>query len=189
MNISHYTKICYTSKNLPKGSTMPARSQIKLTNEARSKLVALTRHTKTPVRKFIRARALLLSDSGADGPAWRVPDVAEALGMSCRTIAQLKRCYIEYGLEATLERKTREEPLRGVLFDESFEARLIALTHSDAPEGYRRWTVRLLAEKAIELKLAKSVSHMTVQRVLKKANVSLNSANTLKSCIKRMQPL
>jgi hypothetical protein len=167
---------------------MPARSQIKLTEEERGKLVALTRHAKAKVRKFIRARALLLSDGGADGPAWRVPAVAEALGVSCRTIAQLKRCYIDCGLEVTLERKKREEALREVVFDKSFEARLIALARSEPPKGFRRWTVRLLADKAVDLKLAESVSHMTVQRVLKKAKLSLASAGARRPRLKGMLP-
>jgi len=72
------------------------------------------------------------------------------------------------GLDAALERKPREKPPREVIFDGAFEARLIALACSDAPEGYQRWTVRLLADKAVELNFATSVSHMTVQRVLKK---------------------
>ena len=76
------------------------------------------------------------------------------------------------GLEAALERKPRERPPREVMFDGAFEIRLIALACSDIPEGRRRWTVRILADKAVELRLAESVSHMTVQRVLKKMNLS-----------------
>ena len=68
---------------------------------------------------------------------------------------------MEDGLEAAFERKSREKPLREVIFDGAFEARLIALACSDAPEGHRCWTVRLLTDKAVELKFAESVSHMT----------------------------
>jgi hypothetical protein len=96
---------------------------------------------------------------------------------------------VEDGLEAALERKPREKPPREVTFDGAFEARLIALACSDTPEGRRRWTVRLLADKAVELKFAESVSHMTVQRVLKKTNLSLISANTGKSLPKEVRPL
>jgi transposase len=168
---------------------MLRRYQVKLSKEERGKLEAITRRGKTPARRFIHARALLLSDAGADGPAWNVADVAKALGVTCRTIAQLKKRFFENGLEAALERKKREKPSVGVAFDEAFETRLTALACSDAPEGYRRWTVRLLADKAVELKLSKSVSHMTVQRVLKKANLSLTSANTRKSGPKGGRPL
>jgi transposase len=107
--------------------------------------------------------------------------VAEALGVTSRTIEHLKKRFVEDGLDAALERKPREKPPREVIFDGAFEARLIALACSDTPEGHRRWTVRLLADKAVKLKFASSVSHMTVQRVLKKTNLSLTSASTGRS--------
>jgi hypothetical protein len=96
---------------------------------------------------------------------------------------------VEEGLEAALERKAREKPSREVVFDGAFEARLIALACSEAPEGRQRWTVRLLADKAVELKYAESVSHMTVQRVLKKMNLNLTLANTGKSRLKGVRHL
>jgi len=111
------------------------------------------------------------------------------LGVTCRTIEHLKKRFVEEGFEAALQRKPRVRPPREVIFDGAFEARLIALACSDAPEGYQRWTVRLLADKAVELEFAASVSHMTVQRVLKKMNLSLTSANTGKSRQKGTQPL
>jgi transposase len=132
---------------------------------------------------------LLLCDAGPHGPAWSVADVAEALGVSSRTIEHLKKRFVEDGLEAALERKPRDTPPREVIFDGAFEARLTALACSDAPEGRRRWTVRLLADKAVELKIAESVSHMTVQRVLKKTNLSLISASTGKSLPKGVRHL
>jgi transposase len=160
---------------------MSPRYRVTLTKEERKELESMTRRGKTHARRFIHARALLLCDAGADGPAWNVSDVATALGVSSRAIEHLKRRFVEDGLEAALERKPREKPPREVTFDGAFEARLIALACSDAPDGRRRWTVRLLAEKAVELSFAASVSHMTVQRVLKKTNLSLTSASTGKS--------
>jgi transposase len=97
-----------------------------------------------------------------------VADVAEALGITSRTIEHLKQRFVEEGLEAALERKPRDKPPRDVKFDGAFEARLIALACTDAPEGHTRWTVRLLADKAVELNFAEAVSPMTVQRTLKK---------------------
>jgi len=157
---------------------MSPRYRVTLSEQERKELEALTRRGKTQARKFILARALLLCDAGAGGPAWNVADVAAALGVTNRTIEHLKKRFVEDGLEAALERKARDKPPREVIFDGAFEARLIALACSQAPEGYRRWTVRLLADKAVELNLAPAVSHMTVQRVLKKMNLSLTSANT-----------
>jgi transposase len=168
---------------------MLPRYQVKLTKEERGKLVAMSRRGKTQARKFIRARALLLCDAGADGPAWNVADVAKALGVSSRTIAHLKKRFVEYGLEVALGYKTMGKSPRQVVFDQAFETRLIALACSDAPEGHRCWTVRLLADKAVELKFAESVSHMTVQRILRKTHLSLTSANTGKSRPKGVPPL
>ena len=168
---------------------MPPRYRITLTEQERKDLEALTRCGKTGAKKFIHARALLLCDAGSEGPAWIVADVAEALGVTSRTIEHLKQRFVKDGLEAALVRKSRVKPPREVIFDGSFEARLIALACSDAPEGYLRWTVRLLADKVVELKFVSSVSHMTVQRVLKKTNLSLTSANTGKSRQKGVQLL
>ena len=168
---------------------MSPRYRVTLTKEERQELESMTRRGKTHARRFIHARALLLCDAGADGPAWNVSDVATALGVSSRAIEHLKKRFVEDGLEAALERKPRETPPREVMFDGAFEARLIALASSDAPEGRRRWTVRLLADKAVELSFAASVSHMTVQRVLKKTNLSLTSASTGKSLPKGVRPL
>jgi len=168
---------------------MSPRYRVTLTQEERKELETMTRRGKTHARRFIHARALLLCDAGVEGPAWNVADVATALGVTSRSIEHLKKRFVEEGLEAALERKPREKPPREVIFDGVFEARLIALACSDVPEGHRRWTVRLLADKAVELKFAKTVSHMTVQRVLKKTNLSLTSASTGKSLPKGVRPL
>lgn len=168
---------------------MSPRYRITLTKEERGELEAMTHRGKTHARRFIHARALLLCDAGTDGPAWNVADVATALGVTSRAIEHLKKRFVEDGLEAALERKPREKPPREVVFDGAFEARLITLACSDAPEGHRRWTVRLLADKVVELKFAESVSHMTIQRVLKKTNLSLTSASTGKSLPRGVQPL
>ncbi len=157
---------------------MKPRYRVTLMEQERQELEALTKTAKTNAKRFLYARSLLLCDAGPQGPAWTVADTAEAMGVTTRTIEHLKKRFVEEGLTATLERRQLEKPPRGVTFDEAFEARLIALACSGAPEGRRRWTVRLLAEKAVELSLVPSVSHMTVQRILKKTNLSLISENT-----------
>ena len=168
---------------------MAPRYRVTLMEQERKYLEASTRSGKTGAKKFIHARALLLCDAGPFGPAWTVADVADALGVTPRTIEHLKQRFVEEGIDAALERKPREKPPREVIFDGAFEARLIALACSEAPEGHERWTVRLLADKAVELRFAASVSHMTVQRVLKKTNLNLTSASTGKSRHKGAQPL
>lgn len=168
---------------------MAPRYRITLTEQERKNLEAITRSGKTGAKKFINARALLLCDASPDGPGWAVAAAAEALGVTARTIEHLKKRFVEDGLDSALERKTRDKPPREVVFDGAFEARLIALACSEAPNGYQRWTVRLLADKAVELNFAPSVSHMTVQRVLKKMNLNLISANTGKFRREGTRPL
>jgi transposase len=168
---------------------MSPRYRVTLTRDERKELEDITRRGKMHARRFIHARALLLCDAGVEGPAWNVADVAAALGVSSRTIEHLKKRFVEDGMEAALERKPLEKPPREIIFDGAFEARLIALACSAAPEGHRRWTVRLLADKAVELKYAESVSPMTVQRALKKTNLSLTSASTGKSLPKGVRHL
>jgi len=167
---------------------MSPRYRVTLTQEEREELETLTKRGKTHAKRFVQARALLLCDAGDNGPAWKVEDVAEALGITSRTIEHLKKRFVESGLEAAMERKTRDKPPRDIKFDGAFEARLIALACTDAPEGRKRWTVRLLADKAVELNYAESVSPMSVQRTLKKTNLSLISANTGKSLQKAAPP-
>ena len=168
---------------------MSPRYRVTLTKEERNELEGLTRQGKINAKKFIRARALLLCDAGEHGPSWTVADTATALGVTSRTIEHLKKRFVEEGIEAALEHKPREKPPRAVIFDGAFEARLIALACSEVPDGYQRWTVRLLADKAVELNFAPNVSHMTVQQILKKTNLSLTSANTGKSRRQRTPPL
>jgi len=168
---------------------MPLKYRVTLTKEEREELESITRSGKTRAKRFINARALLLCDASEDVTLWNVTDVAAALGVTSRTIEHLKKRFVEDGFEAALNRKQREKPPREVTFDGAFEARLIALACSGAPEGRHRWTVRLLADKAVELRFAESVSHMTVQRVLKKTNLSLTSINTGKSLPKGVQIL
>jgi transposase len=160
---------------------MKPRYRVTLTDQERQELDALTKKAKTNAKRFLYARALLLCDAGPQGSAWTVLDTAKAMGVTTRTIEHLKKRFVEEGLAAALERRQPEKPPREVTFDGAFEARLIALACSEAPEGRRRWTVRLLAEKAVELSLTPSVSHMTVQRILKKTNLSLTSGSTGKS--------
>lgn len=151
---------------------MANRYKVTLTQPERTQLNELTRCGKTAAAKFLHARALLLCDAGDYGDPWKVADVAAALGISSRTVEHIKQRFVEEGLEVALVRKPHHKP-RDVTFDGSFDARLTALACSPAPEGYQRWTVRLLADKLVELKIVDAVSVMTVQRSLKKTSCSL----------------
>ncbi len=95
------------------------------------------------------------------------------LGVSTRTLERLKQRFVEQGLEAALERKPRERPPRKAVFDAALQARLVVLACSAAPDGRERWTLRLLADKVVELGWAESVLLMTIQRTPRKTNCSL----------------
>lgn len=151
---------------------MVPRYKVTLTEDERRQLEALTHSGKTAASKFIHARALLLCDAGAFGNPWKVAEVADALGVTTRTIEHLKARFVEEGIEAALERKASAKP-PDITFDGAFDARLTTLACSPAPAGRTRWTVRLLAEKVVELKIAPKVSAMTIHRALKKTRLSL----------------
>jgi hypothetical protein len=132
----------------------------------------MTRGKDATAAKFVHARALLLCDAGPQGDPWKVGDVAQALGVTPRTIEHLKQRFVEEGIDAALQRRPSVKPPK-ITYDGAFDARVCALACSQAPEGRARWTVRLLAEKVVELKIAEKVSTMTIQRSLKKTNYVL----------------
>ena len=160
---------------------MSPRYRVTLMPDEREMLESLCTTGVRPAKTVLHARALLLLDAGEGGPKWKVADTAEALGMTPRTLEHLKERFVEQGLEEALQRKKRARPPRPVVFDGEFEARLIQLACSKAPAGRSRWTIRLLAEKLVELRIVPTVSNMTVCNTLKKTNFSLTSANTGRS--------
>jgi hypothetical protein len=158
-----------------------------LTQNERSELNEITKDGKTFSKKFLHSRALLLCDASDGRTPWTVASIAEALGVTSRTIEHLKERFVEDGLEVAIGRKQRETPPREVIYDGAFEARLVQLACSEVPKGFKRWTVRLLSEKVVELKIAPSCSAMAVSRTLKKTNYSLIGVNTGKSHQMRTQ--
>ena len=157
---------------------MAPRYRVTPTKEERKDLEAISTKGKRAARTVLYARALLLLDAGEQGPKWLVANVAEALGTTPRSLEKLKKRFVEEGLPRAIERKRRTTPPREIQFGGDFEAKLIALACTEAPEGRRRWTVRLLAEKLVELNIVPSVSPMTVCNILKKTNLSLTAADT-----------
>ena len=157
---------------------MAKRYRVTLTEEEQGKLAKMTKDGKTPAKRFLNARALLLCDTSEGAPNWLVSDVAKALGVTSRTIEHLKKRFVEEGLEVAIGRKAREKPPIEIQYDGAFDARLIQLACSEAPPGHTRWTVRLLSEKVVELNIAPTCSPMAVCRALKKTNFSLIEAST-----------
>ena len=152
---------------------MAPRYRVTLTQEEREELEDISTKGKRAARTVLYARALLLLDVGEHGQKWIVSKVAEAMGVTSRSLEKLKKRFVEEGLSTAIERKQRIKPPREIIFGGEFEAHMLALACSDAPEGRERWTMRLLADKMIELKFVETVSVMTVCNTLKKMNLSL----------------
>jgi transposase len=152
---------------------MTIRYHVTLTNDERSLLEAYTSKGKISVSKYKNALALLLCDISSCNESKSVSEIAITVGESSRSIERLKKRFVEEGLESALERKVASRPPRELRFDGAFEARLLALACSETPEGFCRWTVRLLADKAVELNYTDSISKSSVHSLLKKMKFSL----------------
>lgn len=151
---------------------MLKRHVLKLLPEEREALSAVAKGRKGNRNvarwKVDRARVLLLCDQGEGGPSWSDRECAESVGATEQTVARWRRKAVEDGPTAALERKPRLTPPRARALDGEGEARLAKLACSEAPDGRSRWTLRLLAERLVELEVVESISHETVRRALKK---------------------
>jgi transposase len=125
---------------------------------------------KVAAKKRLHAQILLKADEGALGPAWTDARVAEAFDVHVNTVSAVRRRYVEEGLEAALSRKKQVRPSRQRCLDGEGEARLIAIACGAPPEGRTRWTLHLLKDRLVELRIVESISHETVRQTLKKTN-------------------
>jgi transposase len=143
---------------------------VRLSGEERKSLKSLVSSGKGPARIFTRARILLKADVGEGGPGWPDEKIAEALDVTIQTIERVRKQLVEEGLEAVLSRHKYVQKVSRKKLDGDAEAHLIALACSETPEGYTRWSLRLLADRMVELGYVESISHEAVRRVLKKTN-------------------
>ena len=141
---------------------------VRLSAEERERLKALVRAGKSPAQLLTRARILLKTDVSEAGEGWSDSAIAAALDTSINNVARTRQQLVEEGFEATLKRKYNPNSARPRIFDGAAEAKLIALTCSPAPEGFARWSLRLLEEKVVELNIVAKVSDNTIGRTLKK---------------------
>lgn len=139
---------------------------VKLEKEERSELLRLTLAGKIGVRKLNRVKILLLADENHESGHKTDKEIAEKLDIGHATVARIRRKYVEEGLDLALHAKERSGRPPGI----SGEARsqITALACSDPPEGFGRWTLRLLADKAVELDFVDGIAHSTVGKILKK---------------------
>ena len=141
---------------------------VRLDVEERDRLNALIRKGKRSAKLLTKARILLKADVSDAGEGWSDSRIAAALDTSIATVERTRRQLVEEGFEAVLRRKYNPNSARPRIFDGVAEAKLIALTLSPAPEGFARWSLRLLEEKVVELNIVEKASDNTIGRTLKK---------------------
>jgi len=143
---------------------------VRLSKEERSKLKRFVSSGKIPARTFNRAHILLKADIGKYGPAWPDNRISEAFEVTVQTVERVRKQLVEEGLDAVLSRHKYIQKVSRKKIDGDVEAHLVALACSEAPEGYKHWSLRLLAGRLVELGYVDSISHETVRRALKKTN-------------------
>ena len=148
---------------------MAKKYRVTLTDEERAGLEALISRGKADARKLAHARILLRTDEADGAPACTDEEVASATETSTRTVERVRRRFVEEGIESALMPKPSKRIYARAL-DGAQEAKLIALACSKAPDGKKRWTLRLLAERVVELGHAKALSYETVRRTLQKTS-------------------
>lgn len=141
---------------------------VRLDTEERRQLEQLVSKGHAAAYRRIHAHILLLADQAEGAPARTDTDIAEIVGRTKRTVEHVRQRLVEQGLTAALERKKRDTPPVPAMIDGEKEARLIALACSPPPEGHARWSLRLLADRLVELQVFDAISHKTVGKALKK---------------------
>lgn len=141
---------------------------VRLTDEERAFCEATIQKEKGKSEKLRRATILLKAD--ADGPAWNDAKISEAVGCRTRTVENVRQAFVCEGFEGALVRKKPATSPTPKLLDGAAEAKLIALRLGKPPAGFGHWTLRLLADRLVELEIVESISPETVRQTLKKAH-------------------
>ena len=156
---------------------MPTKHRVILSAEERIALVERTTSGRAPARTITRARILLKADESTDGAAWTDRQIADALDVGVATVERLRKRYAERGaVGATEHKRPAREYAR--IFDGATEARLVQIACTTPPEGQASWSLRLLADRMVELGHVETVSHETVRRTLKKTRSSPGGASS-----------
>lgn len=147
---------------------MKRKYRVCLTADERDQVEAIIRTGHVAARVQTHARSLLKTDQGQRGPAWADETIAEACEVSSQTVHRVRRAFAAEGLDAALYRKKSGVVRRKL--DGRQEAQLVSLACSSPPDGHERWTLRLLAERLVELNVVDTIARDTVRLTLKKMN-------------------
>jgi len=151
---------------------MKLKYVVKLTDTERSQLKELISSGEGSARQIRRAYILLKSDSSTEGPNWSYQAICDAFEVSPPTVYSVRKNYTQGGLQRAIMRKKPERVYERRLDGEG-EAHLIALACSEPPDGYERWSLRLLQDQLIRLEIVENISHETIRQTLKKTSSSL----------------
>ena len=146
--------------------------RVTLTAEERESLSGMIASGTAAAKKLTHARILLKADQADGGPAWADDRIAEAVEVSVATVERVRERFVDQGLDAALVRKSQDRPSRERTLDGAAEAQLIALACSAAPAGRVAWTLEMLADRLVELKIVDSIGPETVRKTLKKTRSS-----------------
>ena len=141
---------------------------VRLTEAERQYLTQMVRKGKTQAYKIKHANILLKAD--AAGANWTDVSIAQAFGCHSKTVHNIRKRFVEQGFTAALERQKQQFPSRQAKLDGEAQARLIALSCSQPPQGFAKWSLRLLAGQLVELEIVESISPETVRQTLKKTS-------------------
>jgi Homeodomain-like domain len=141
---------------------------VELDAAERERLNALISKGKAPAKTILKARILLKADQAEGGPGWLDAEIVEALDTNLTMVSRVREKLVTKGLDTVLTRKKRETPPVPPIFDGEAQAKLTALACSTPPEGYARWTIRLLADHVVERRIVETAHFNTVGRALKK---------------------
>lgn len=150
---------------------MAKKYRVTLTAQEQADLQTMISRGKGDARKLAHARILLQADESKQGPARTDEQIAQALNTTTRTVERVRERFVEQGLESALL-PARSRRIYSRKLDGKQEAKLIALACSRPPAGKGRWTLRLLADEAVEMEIVDSLSHETVRQTLKKTSSS-----------------
>jgi transposase len=150
---------------------MKAKHRVRLSESERHDLSKRIAAGRGSARELAHIRIILKADEGQGGPAWRDEEIARALDVSVATIERVRRRFIAQGAEGAISRK-RPNRVYARALDGEAEAHLVALSCSEPPPGKAQWSMRLLANRPVELHVVEAVSDETVRRVLKKTRSS-----------------
>lgn len=145
---------------------------VRLSKQEREILTKLINSGRGPARMFTRARILLKADQSDKGPGWSDEKISEALEVTVQTIERVRKQLVEEGFDVVLSRREYTQKVSRKKIDGDVEAHLVAISCSEPPPGRSRWTLRLLADKIVELGYVQNISHEAVRQTLKKTKLN-----------------